>query len=135
MDDFLFRLKISVPQQRVRHSIGFEIDLNADLFATHDRKIDGRVGRCKSIRTSAVFRDDARILLGFYGWRPLEHHVFEKMRQAALAVFLIARTDAIPHLESHGRALVVFEQEHFEAVVENDFADVCGMGEAAEDGE
>src|SRR5262249_14143065 len=53
--------------------------------------------------------------------RSLEHHVLEKMRQAALAIELVARADAVPHLECHRGALVVLEQEDLEAVVENRF--------------
>jgi hypothetical protein len=53
--------------------------------------------------------------------------MFEKMRQTAFAVLLIARADAIPDLKSHSRTLMVFEQKNLEPVVENEFLHLGGV--------
>ena len=58
---------------------------------------------------------------------PFEHHVLEKMRQTALAVFFIASADAIPDLKSDRRTLVVLQQENFETVIENELLNLSGV--------
>ena len=105
---------------------------NADLVTAHGGEINRHVGGRKGVGTAAVFGDDARILFRPDARRAFEHHVLEKMRQAALAVFFIARTDAIPNLKRDRRALVIFEQKHFKTVVENHLLNISGARERIE---
>jgi hypothetical protein len=40
---FLFRFEVGIAQKSVGHSVRFQFELDADLFAAHGREVDGHV--------------------------------------------------------------------------------------------
>src|SRR5207245_542465 len=67
---------------------------------------------------SAVLLDEARELTLSVGRRALEHHVLEEVGDAGGAARLVARADAVPHLERDDGTAVVLLQQHAQAVLE-----------------
>jgi hypothetical protein len=86
---------------------------------------------------AAVFGDDLRILFRPGPWGALEQHVLEKMRQTALAILFIARTNPVPNLKGYRRTLVILEKKNLEAIFERELLNIgarvlCGRGEQEE---
>ena len=53
--------------------------------------------------------------------RPLEHHVFQYVRDAGDTIVFIAGADLVPHLGDDDRCAVVFLDDQLEAVIQRIF--------------
>ena len=117
-DDLALGVDLLGIEQQVLHAIGLEVDDEIDLVAGDVDEVRRDVLRGERVVLAAVLLDEPRELLGSARRRALEHHVLEEVRDAGRAALLVARADAIPHLERHDRAAVVLEQQDAQPVVE-----------------
>ena len=61
-----------------------------------------------------------------------EHQVLEQVREAGLAGLLVLGPDVVPNVDGHDGGLMIFVNEHGQAVVEHEFlvrdVDAGGLG-------
>ena len=119
LNHLLLRREVLVLEAGVHHAVGFELDGRADGVPAHGGVVDGGVVGGERVGAAAVLPDDAGILLGGHLLGALEQHVLQEVRDAALAVHLVPGPHPVPDLEGDGRAPVVFQQQHLEAVVQD----------------
>jgi hypothetical protein len=43
------------------------------------------------------------------------------VRETALAILLVSRSDAIPDLKGHGRTTAIFQEENFKPIIQGNF--------------
>ena len=105
-------------QEQVLHAVSLEIDHQVELLRRDRDVIGGDVLGCERVVLAAILLDELRELLGTVARRALEHQVLQEVSDAGRPPKLVARADAVPHLEGHDRAAWIFEQQHVQPVVE-----------------
>jgi hypothetical protein len=61
--------------------------------------------------------------------RALKHHVLEEVREAGESGAFVGRTDVIPEIGGDERQALVFDQNHFEAVLEFILLEIKSRGD------
>ncbi len=108
-------------QHQIVHAVGFELDGKRQLRFLQLLEIRRVIAAGKGIFASAGSSDDARELARLDLLRTLEHHVFQHMGNAGLAVDFVDAAGAIPDLRHHHRRAVVFLDDDAHPVIQLEF--------------
>ncbi len=105
-------------QYQIVHAVCFQLHRQRQLRFVQLLEIGGVVIAGEGILAPASGRDAARELAGRNGFRSLEHHMFEHMRDAGHTGTLVHAAGVIPDLLHHrGRSMILLDH-HFQSVLQ-----------------
>ncbi len=121
LDHGAFGLEVRFVHREVGHALGLGPEQALQVVRRHRFEVVGEVVRGGGVVVAADVFGQAVELLGLHVLRALEHQVFEQMREAAAAGRIVLRADVVPDLHGDGRARVVLDADHLQAVGERAF--------------
>ncbi len=110
------RQELLLLEQDVHHPVRLEFQAEVDAIRGEVLVVGRGIPRRVGVILAAVALHNDRELLGPGLGRPLEHHVFHHVGEAALAQGLVPRPGLVPDLDGHHGGLGLLDQEHLEAV-------------------
>ena len=114
-------LEIRVLKLQILHTVRFQLHHLLKICLRNLLKIGGVIRIGKGVVLSAQTGDDlGKAAVGIF-FRSLEHHVFKHMGDARRSVRFIHRTDTIPDHMGDNRSPVIFPDNDFHTVVQDEF--------------
>jgi hypothetical protein len=77
--------------------------------------------RSESVVISPIFLDDPGKLLRTDLLSPFKHHMFKHMGETCFSPCFIPGSNTIPDLEGDQRSLMVFKEDHLQAIGQDGF--------------
>ena len=114
---------VLVLQDEAGHAVGLELHHAGQLVARHALEIAGVVGRGEGVLVAADLEYGLGELASGMLGGPLEHQVFEKVREPRLAGRLVGGADLVPDHLRHDRRAMVLDHHDLQAVAERE---ACG---------
>ena len=130
---------VLILENEAGHAVGLELHHFRQLLARHALEIAGVVERGEGVFVAADPQHGLGEFTGGMFGCPLEHQMFEEVRQARFARRLVGGADLVPdHLRDDGRA-VIGDHEHLQPIVEGEAGGTLrrdrGLGDRATGGE
>ncbi len=111
---------VLILEDEAGHPVGLELHHFRQLLARHALEIAGVVDRGEGVFVAADPPHGVGEFTGGMFRRPLEHQMFEEMRQSRFARRLVGGADLVPdHLRDDGRA-AIWDHDHLQAVAEGE---------------
>ena len=115
------QLRLVQRRKQIDHPVGLHPQRHIDGGGRNGLEIVRAVEPGRAVHAGrADILERAEIVL-IIVFRPVEHDVFEQVREAGLPVRLVAGTDVIPDADSYDRRFVVFVDHHGQAVIQGEF--------------
>ncbi len=86
------------------------------MIAVDDLEVVSQVGFGEGVILTAILLDDIGEFLRLELFRAAEHEMLAQMRDSGLAELFVARAHFVEDVEGRNRRLMVFEQEHLQAI-------------------
>jgi hypothetical protein len=100
------------------HAVRFEEKSEIQLVRGQHFKVVGAILAGGAIHTAAIFLDELQVLALADVGRPLEHHVFEQVREAGVPRLLDAGSHVVHNGDRGHRRAAIFHQQHPQAIAE-----------------
>ena len=117
LDDLPFQLKLFRVDQKILHPVRLQLQGELNPVGREILKVSGVVVSGEGVLRPAVFGDDpGEFPFSMFGG-PLEHHMFQQVRETSFPGDFIPGADLVPDLKGDHRRLMLLHQKDFQAVV------------------